>query len=85
MRLAKKTAAFCVTYVIGGLLLGGLALATSSEGVVVPILLLWFVGFAIAQFVILRCPHCKKLAIRTPRGAYVPWAGSRCRYCGEEY
>ena len=25
------------------------------------------------------------LAIRTKRGAYVPWTGTACRFCGEPY
>jgi len=85
MRLATKTAIFCKTYVLGGLLVGGLALALLPEGFGISLLLLWLLGFGVVQFALLRCPHCGKLAIKTPRGAYVPWTGTRCRYCGGVY
>ena len=46
---------------------------------------IWFIFFGIAQFIILRCPYCKRLAIKTESGLYVPWTGKNCRYCGKEY
>jgi len=85
MRLATKSAVFYATYIIGGVLVGGLALTMLSEGVVLSVVLVWFLGFGLTQFVILRCPHCRKLAIKTPSGACVPWTGSRCRYCDKAY
>ena len=85
MRLATKSAAFYATYIIGGVLVGGLALTTLSNGVAMSVVLVWFLAFGLTQFVILRCPHCGKVAIKTPSGVCVPWTGSRCRYCGKTY
>lgn len=85
MRLGTKATVFYAAYVIGGLLVGGFAFTRLSEGAGMFALLLWFLGFGLAQFVVLRCPHCTKVAIKTPRGAYVPWTGNRCRYCGRVY
>jgi len=47
--------------------------------------LLWFVLFAVAQFVVFRCPHCSKVAVFTPSGMATPFVGTQCRYCGKEY
>jgi hypothetical protein len=85
MRLATKSTVFYATYIIGGVLVGGLALTMLSEGVAMSIVLTWFLGFGIAQFVILRCPYCRRSAIKTPSGAFVPWTGRRCRYCDKAY
>jgi hypothetical protein len=45
----------------------------------------WFFVFAVSQFLVLRCPHCKKPASITPEGGSTPWVGTRCRHCGEPY
>ena len=85
MRLATKAAVFYATYIFGGVLVGGFALTMLPQGVALSVVLVWFLGFALTQFIILRCPHCRKLAIKTPGGACVPWTGSRCRYCDKVY
>ncbi len=66
MRLSLKSSIFYATYLIGGLLLGALTFQRFS---VIPILV-WFLAFGVLQFVLLRCPSCGALAIRTKRGAY---------------
>lgn len=45
----------------------------------------WLFGIGSLQFVLLRCPQCHEVAIRTRRGIYVPWTGTNCRYCSAEY
>lgn len=49
----------------------------------------WFlicgIGFAIAQFVVLVCPHCKSLAFITSSGMAVPPLGERCPHCHQPY
>ncbi len=45
----------------------------------------WFLIFAILQFIVFRCPHCRKLAIITKQGVATPFVGNHCRYCGGEY
>jgi hypothetical protein len=85
MKLATKAALFYGAYMFGGLLVGGRALTLLPQGVALAVVLTWFLGFAITQFVILRCPHCRKVAIKTPSGASVPWTGGKCRYCHKAY
>jgi hypothetical protein len=71
-------------YLGGGLLLllhDGGAHGSAWAGV----LILWFLTFTVAQFWLLKCPHCAKLAIFRPSGWASPWVGSRCRYCGKKY
>ncbi|MET3555842.1 hypothetical protein ABIC50_005787 [Burkholderia sp. 567] len=41
--------------------------------------------FCVAKSVVLVCPHCKSLGIRTPCGTWTPWVGSKCRYCHKQY
>ena len=41
--------------------------------------------FGVAQFVVLVCPHCKVLAILTPRRTWSVWVGSKCRHCHRPY
>ncbi len=85
MTLGTKAALFYGAYVIGGVLVGGFTFTRLSEPAGMSAIFLWFLAFGLAQFILLRCPHCKRLAIKTPRGAYVPWTGTRCRYCRKEY
>ena len=55
------------------------------EGIVPILFCLWMCGFALAAFVFIRCPHCGESGFRTPSGWRVPWTGTKCRYCGEDY
>jgi hypothetical protein len=84
VRLRDKTALFGVTYLVGGLLVMYVSFRLSGRFLVLPILV-WFLVFGLLQFVILRCPSCGALAIRTKRGAYIPWTGTVCRYCNRPY
>ena len=81
MNLKSKSRLFYGTYMVGGLLL---VAATFQSFGVLPVFA-WFLTFGFLQFVLLRCPSCNALAIRTKRGAYVPWTGTSCRYCGKPY
>ena len=49
------------------------------------VVFVWLLLFAIGQFVVLRCPHCHKLAMFGPYRRYHPTVGSRCRHCGKDY
>ncbi len=88
MRLRSKSFVLLSMFVFGGLLLGAIVvnqLPQDKTGLIVPILLLWFVGWGIAIQTMLRCPHCGMPATLTPGGWYVPWVGATCRYCGKPY
>jgi len=45
----------------------------------------WVFVFAISQFFIFQCPHCKQFAFITPEGGGTVWIGTRCRHCGKPY
>jgi len=79
--LGLKSRIFYATSTVGGLVLGVL---TFQRFGVLPIFV-WFLTFGVLQFVLLRCPSCGALAIRTKLGAYVPWTGTACRFCGKAY
>ena len=92
MRMQWRVVVFSVIFLVGGLavpLLIGNALG--SDLAVWVTFLIWFATFATLQFVLFRCPHCRKVAIVTPaKGALqwrwgTPFVGRRCRYCGGEY
>lgn len=71
MTLGLKSTIFYATYMIAGLILGAM---TFQHFGALPVLI-WFLVFGILQFVLLPCPSCRALAIRTKRGVYVPWTG----------
>jgi len=87
MRLRAKSAVLlfaCAAAVLG---LALLAHVVSSPLLRIGALMLAAViviAAAAAQFVILVCPNCKRLAILTPRGS---WAtpGLKCRFCHKSY
>jgi hypothetical protein len=79
--LSLKSHLFYATYMVGGLVLGALSFQRFG---VLPVFV-WFLAFGILQFVLLRCPTCGALGIRRNRGAYVPWTGTACRFCGKPY
>ena len=81
MRLSLKSSIFYATYLIGGLIL---LVLTFQRFSVLPVFV-WFLAFGVLQFLLLRCPSCGALAIRTKRGAYVPWTDTACRFCGKPY
>ena len=85
MRLAAKAVLVYSIYIVGVIVVGGVAMTRLGQGAAIAALLAWFVAFAIAAFALLQCPHCHKAAIRTPSGAYVPWVGARCRHCNRPY
>lgn len=83
VRMRRRLLLFVLTFV--AFPMAGAALGLLETRVGVPLLLTWFLVFALAQLVIFRCPHCKNVAILTPGGLASPFVGTRCRYCGREY
>jgi hypothetical protein len=45
----------------------------------------WAFAHMLLQFLVFRCPHCRKLAVITPRGWSTPFVGDVCRHCGRPY
>lgn len=80
-----KTRLFYGAFTLGGGVLLARSIEYLSQGEAVLVILIWTPAFGIAQFWLLRCPHCGSLAIRIPAGPYVPWNGNHCRYCQHEY
>ena len=85
MRMASRMLLFIAVFLSGLPIAAFLADRLHSERVMVYVLIPWFVTFALLQFVLFRCPHCRKLAIITPGGLASPFVGGRCRYCGQDY
>jgi hypothetical protein len=85
MRMLTKARLFFGVYMLGGLAVLGASLEYFSQGVALTLVLGWFVVFGVLQFLVFRCGHCGRLAIKTPSGAYVPWVGTHCQYCRQEY
>ena len=83
MRLERRNT------LLGAVILGGFAplayLALEHGTLWLLAAAVWLFGVGSLQFVLLRCPHCRNMAIRTTNGLYVPWTGTNCRYCGVEY
>jgi hypothetical protein len=86
MKMRSKSLVFGASYLLGFLVVGAIAIALWPDYVVLGVLFCWFLVFAVSQFFILRCPHCRQPATILPRwrGA-TPFAGTHCRYCGKEY
>lgn len=85
MTMSRKYKIFLITYVLGGLVIMIVSYRFFDSNIFIVPVILWFLGFGLSQFFIFRCPSCRKLAIKTPGGAYVPWIGSHCKSCGKEY
>jgi hypothetical protein len=85
MTLQRKAGSFYATCMVGAVILMFLVALFPGHPLLVLPFLVWFGAFGLLQFVLLRCPYCRSLAIRTKRGAYVPWVGTECRYCGKPY
>ena len=83
--MKSKAQAFYFAYLFGGFILMIIGEAYFNSKIWILPMALWFLAFGIAQFFILRCPHCDNLAIRTKSGFYVPWTGDHCRYCRGGY
>ena len=81
MTMRKRMWLFAVAFFGTGLAM----LAFATEFQMSWLLLPWFALFAVAQFVVFRCPHCSKVAVFTPSGMATPFVGAQCRYCGKEY
>lgn len=62
-----------------------IVLPASGKGLALIPFLVIAMCFNVAGLAVLVCPHCKSLAIRTPRGTWTPWVGSKCRYCHKPY
>jgi hypothetical protein len=77
VRLQARGCIFYGIYLLGALVIG----TVLPVGFVV----LWFLVFGTAQFLLLRCPHCRKSAIVRPAGWTTPLAGRVCAYCEKAY
>ena len=53
-----------------------------AMGIVVWVMVMSFLSMKTSLF---RCPHCAKLAIRTPGGGWSPLVGGGCSHCGRPY
>jgi hypothetical protein len=81
----SKYKLFLLIYVFGGLIVMFFSFRLFESNFFIIPVVLWFLGFGVSQFFIFRCPHCGKLAMKTPGGAYVPWIGNHCKSCGKDY
>jgi hypothetical protein len=62
------------------------AAMTRRWGIPGPVwMLIWLGAITGLQFLILRCPHCRKLASRRPGGWHSPFVGSACPWCKGPY
>lgn len=82
MRMKARMWFYAILFLFGGVLVGAIGLEVLDS--IIP-MIVWFFVFAAAQFLIFRCPHYRKLATSTHRGAATPFLGDRCRYCQREY
>jgi hypothetical protein len=82
MRMKARMWLYAILFLFGGVLVGVIGVEVLDT--TIP-MIVWFFVFAAAQFLIFRCPHCRKLATITERGAATPFVGDRCRYCAKEY
>ncbi len=85
MRMKAKSIVFFISYLLGGLVVMLVGFSLYSDSVAIVVVLSWFLAFGIGQLFLLRCPHCRKSAIITPRWAATPFVGERCQHCGKEY
>lgn len=85
MSLQTKTLGFVALYLIVAFCGAGAAHSFGGNDAAVLVVLLLFVAFGIAQFILLRCPHCGNVATIRPSGFVTPLVGKRCRYCGTPF
>ncbi len=81
MRMSSRMILFALVFLGGAPFVFDLQSSTGVEWLGFA----WFVAFAALQFLIFRCPHCRKVAVLTPSGWASPFVGTRCRYCGKDY
>ena len=84
VRLKSKAIVFFCSYLVGAAIIG--VISMSFDYGPLPVIL-WFGVFAVTQFFIIQCPHCRKSATLLPGRIplHVPWVGSQCRHCGKVY
>ncbi|MFQ5684789.1 MAG: hypothetical protein ACE5HC_16160 [Candidatus Binatia bacterium] len=82
MRMKARMWLYTIVFLFGGVFVGAMGFEVFDT--IVP-MIVWFLVFAAMQFLIFRCPHCRKLATITQRWAASPFVGDRCRYCKREY
>ena len=68
MRMRTKARLFCGVYMLGGWLFWGRVLSTFRRVWPFTLVLGWFVVFGVLQFLVFRCGHCGRLAIKNPIG-----------------
>ena len=84
MRLQTRALVLFTIYLVGGALIVVVGAAFVSMRVLGGPLLVWFAAVGALQFLLLRCPACRKLSFISPNG----WAalpGAACRYCQKAY
>jgi len=85
MRMKQRMRVFLLSFFGGAVIVGLVTALVASEDAVLYALLAWAFTHMIGQFFVLRCPHCAKLAVITPKWAATPFVGERCRFCGRNY
>ena len=85
----KNRMYFFVVAMFGGFF-GGvftMRLIFENDKSVVYFIVPWIILFLVLQFIVFRCPHCRKLAIFPPTGgaAATPFVGLECKHCRREY
>jgi hypothetical protein len=85
MRVEKKGLLFLAAYVVGGVTVAATTSQFMSGAAWAAVFFGWFAVFGVAQFFVVRCPHCGKSPFITPSGFSTPLAGKKCRYCHRDY
>lgn len=85
MRLWFKATLFLLMFLLGPFAFQALLHGRISNEAIGGIGVGWFLLFATAQFLVIRCPRCHHCAFITPSGRSVPWVGKNCRHCGTPY
>ena len=82
--MRKRMRVFIATLMGGVVLVSlGAVLALYSLEAAVAAMAVWSLPFIILQFLVFRCPHCRKLATITASWGSTPFVGDECRYCHE--
>ncbi|MFT4558783.1 MAG: hypothetical protein ACI92S_004169 [Planctomycetaceae bacterium] len=74
MRMQTRFAIFMVVYIFGG------GLVTVACKFSETSILTWFLVFAIGQFIVFRCPHCRKFVLMND-----PESHKSCPHCFTDY
>ena len=86
MRVKWRSRLLDAVFILGLFPVAALVERALRSELALPITLVcWLVLFTALDFLICRCPNCRKWAHVTREGIGTPITGNQCRHCGTGY